>query len=168
MEPVGRELQNLSNHKRSCLKSPVMQSPVPECAQDGRLTEIQIDRVISLLLGWRVRFLMRSKRILKGVHALNDVYKVLSEVISTTTSSSPSSSSPGTAVAALSTKVDPKDYANRNRMFDVICQLSGNQSKRNGAMSGIDTNIPYNDRVLVSHLIKEVLLLRAAFRRALF
>ena len=145
-----------------------MQSSVPECAQDGRLTEIQIDRVISLLLGWRVRFLMRSKRILKGVHALNDVYKVLSEVISTTTSSSPSSSSPGTAVAALSTKVDPKDYANRNRMFDVICQLSGNQSKRNGAMSGIDTNIPYNDRVLVSHLIKEVLLLRAAFRRALF
>ena len=168
VEPVGRELQNLSNHKRNCLKSPVMQSPVPECAQDGRLTEIQIDRVISLLLGWRVRFLMRSKRILKGVHALNDVYKVLSEVISTTTSSSPSSSSPGTAVAALSTKVDPKDYANRNRMFDVICQLSGNQSKRNGAMSGIDTNIPYNDRVLVSHLIKEVLLLRAAFRRALF
>ena len=146
-----------------------MQSPpVPECADGGRLTEIQNDRVISLLLGWRVRFLMRSKRILKGVHALNDVYKVLSEVISTTTSSSPSSSSPGAAVAALSTKVDPKDYANRNRMFDVICQLSGNQSKRNGATSGIDTNIPYNDRVLVSHLIKEVLLLRAAFRRALF
>ena len=145
-----------------------MQSSVPECAQDGRLTEIQNDRVISLLLGWRVRFLMRSKRILKGVHALNDVYKVLSEVISTTTSSPPSSSSPGTAVAALSTEVDLKDYANRNRMFDVICQLSGNQSKRNGATSGIDTNIPYNDRVLVSHLIKEVLLLRAAFRRALF
>lgn len=144
-----------------------MQKQINKCAQGGRWTKLQNDRVISLLLGWRVRFLMRSKRIVKGVHALNDVYKVLTEVISTTVPSSPSNSPPG-AAAALSTKVDPKDYANRNRMFDVICQLSGNQTKRDRSTSGIDINIPYTDRVLVSHLIKEALLLRAAFRRALF
>ena len=164
---VSKAATKIQRYWRKHHDSNILQKQIIKCAQGGRWTKLQNDRVISLLLGWRVRFLMRSKRIVKGVHALNDVYKVLTEVISTTTPSSPSNS-PSGAAAALSTKVEPKDYANRNRMFDVICQLSGNQTKRDRSTSGIDINIPYTDRVLVSHLIKEALLLRAAFRRALF
>jgi hypothetical protein len=163
---LSKAATKIQRYWRKRHDSKIVQKRKIKCAQGGRWTKLQNDRVISLLLGWRVRFLMRSKRIVKGVHALNDVYKVLTEVISTTTPSSPSNS-PG-AAAASSTQVDSKDYANRNRMFDVICQLSGNQTKRDRRTSGIDINIPYTDRVLVSHLIKEALLLRAAFRRALF
>ena len=164
---LSKAATKIQRYWRKHHDSNIVQKQMIKCAQGGRWTKLQNDRVISLLLGWRVRFLMRSKRIVKGVYALNDVYKVLTEVISTTTPSSPSNAPPG-AAAASSTQVDSKDYANRNRMFDVICQLSGNQTKRDRRTSGIDINIPYTDRVLVSHLIKEALLLRAAFRRALF
>jgi hypothetical protein len=164
---LSKAATKIQRYWRKHHDSNIVQKQMIKCAQGGRWTKLQNDRVISLLLGWRVRFLMRSKRIVKGVHALNDVYKVLTEVISITTPSSPSNSPPG-AAAASSTQVDSKDYVNRNRMFDVICQLSGNQTKRDRRTSGIDINIPYTDRVLVSHLIKEALLLRAAFRRALF
>jgi hypothetical protein len=130
-------------------------------SQGGRWTKYQSDRVFSLILGWRIRFLMRSQRVQKIMKALTDVYKVLSEVITSSTSSSPASSSTsGTANQASRATTS----LNKLKMLDTIRQLSRNQSTQ----SSISSKITYADRLLVDHLVKEALLMRSAIYKILF
>ena len=134
-------------------------------SQGGKWTKSQSDLVFSLILGWRIRFLMRSKRVQKSVKALTDVYKVLSEVMSPSTTSSPVSSlASGAANQSLVPTSSTTTSVSKTKMLDTICQLSRNQSTQ----SGITSKITYADRLLVDHLVKEALLMRAAIYKIVF
>jgi hypothetical protein len=134
-------------------------------SQGGKWTKYQSDRVFSLILGWRIRFLMRSKRVQKTVKALTDVYKVLSEVITSSTNSSPvSSSALGAANQSSIIVASATSSIDKIKMLDMIRQLSRNQSTQ----SSISSKITYADRLLVDHLVKEALLMRSTIYKLLF
>ena len=132
--------------------------------QGGKWTKSQADRVFSLFLGWRIRFLMRSMPTQKSLRALNDVYAVISEIIST-----PSTLSP--PVGNSQPTCDPertKGLCNLDRqiMLDTISESNGNQFRSEvGRSLGIlvsskgmsRSDRSYADRVLVDRLIKEAL-----------
>lgn len=128
----------------------------------GVVDQSTADRIFALILGWRVRFLFKSQRIKRSIDALNDVYKVLMEVM-VASPTSPSSSS-GAGVS----REESKYAANRFYMFKSICLFSKNRSMENVASGSSGKEIPYADRVLVDHLIKETLLMRAMIHRTLF
>lgn len=134
-------------------------------SQGGKWTRSQSDRVFSLILGWRIRYLMRSKRIEKIMKSLTDVYKVLSEVITSSTNSSPASQLASRAASNLpEITSSATTYADKLKMLDTIRQLSRNQSTQ----SSISSKITYADRLLVDHLVKEALLMRSAINKILF
>ena len=130
--------------------------------QGGKWTKSQSDHVFSLFLGWRVRFLMRSASTQKSLSALNDVYSVIIEIISSPSSKSPSTLRSGDTI---------ENQANFHRqiMLDLVSESNRNLFQSEAGRSlGIslspqgfsDSDRTYADRVLVDRLIKEALMKR--------
>ena len=128
----------------------------------GVVDQSTADRIFALILGWRIRLLFKSQRIKRSVDALNDVYKVLMEVMVA------APTSPSSLLVAGVSREESKYAANRFYMFKSICLLSKNRSMENATSGSSGKEIPYADRVLVDHLIKETLLMRAMIHRTLF
>ena len=134
--------------------------------QGGKWTKSQSDHVFSLFLGWRVRFLMRSASTQKSLSALNDVYAVIIEIISSPTNQSPSV---GNSTLTSGDTVNKKVNFDRQIMLDLVSESNKNQFQSEvGRSLGISvspqgmsgTERTYADRVLVDRLIKEALMKR--------
>ena len=146
--------------------------------QGGKWTKCQSDLVFSLFLGWRIRFLMRSIRIQKSLKALNDVYTVLTDIISSSPLLTPISSSLGPPTfftkdnkQAENGTSKAKAESERRQMFDAIREMKINQSVNNRSSTNAGLNgsqRTYADRVLVDRLVKEALLKRAVVHRIFF
>jgi hypothetical protein len=153
--------------------------------QDGKWTKLQSDKVFGLILGWRVRSIMRCNRMKKSIDALNDVYKVLVEIISfpssSTTSSSAISDSSSTHLSATENKATDsegdshrrKDAIKRVHMFDTICEVNRCQNKINVSGTSFSSSeflgtVSYEDKILIERLVKEALLKRAVVHSLIF
>lgn len=153
--------------------------------QDGKWTKIQSEKIFGLILGWRVRSMMRCNRIKKSIDALNDVYKVLVEIISfpssSTTSSSAISDSSSTRFPVTENKATDlegdshrrKNTIKRVYMFDTICEVNRCQNKINVSGTSFSSSeflgtVSYEDKILIERLVKEALLKRAVVHSLIF
>jgi hypothetical protein len=139
--------------------------------QNGRWTKDQSDKIFGLILGWRVRSIMKCNRMKKNINALNDVYKVLVEIISFPSSSTISTSTSMQLSMNENKETDSEGdshrrnnaYNKRVHMFNTICEV--NRCQNRISASGTSS---YEDRILIERLVKEALLKRTVVHSLMF